>query len=250
MTTAEFIGTIIAGLGFTEKISAVNYDPVAKETFFETCLTHHVFKKLRITINGTDYTVTDFESNKWITVKGDATGGSPTEYTVNPPSYRHGTPIQAAGELGQVMSWKKKFPLWYLIEPFTEGRNDSPTKKVARMPRMKLLILFPIGVDRHLVEEQYVDYIHPAENALDDFRHALKTNPNVAKIPEYYEFTVRARVDFGVWVTKTDPKKKDQSRKSKEENVKLMLDEWTTGLEVDVKVPLKKEICKPGDFCQ
>lgn len=244
MTTADFIGSIIATLGFTEKISNLTFDPVANETQFETCLTHHVFTDYKIQIDGTDYLVKDVEQNMFITVKGSIPG-TPTEYTTPAPFYFHGTPMQASGELALETRWRKKLPFWYLIEPFNERRDDGPGAKIARIPKMKMLILFPIGADKHLVDEQYKELIEPAENAVADFRHALRHHPNIAKVQELHQFDVRARVNWGVWVVE-----RGKPRKSKEDNVKQMLDEYVTGIEIDIQVPLKQEVCKPGDFCK
>lgn len=244
MTTADFIGTVISTLGFTEKITNIVFDPVTNETQFETCLTHHVFIDYKIEIDGTDYLVKDVETNMFITVKGPI-AGTPTEYTIPPPFYFHGTPLQASGELALETRWRKKLPFWYLIEPFNERRDDGPGAKIARIPTMKMLILFPQGSDKLLVDEQYKELIEPSENAVEDFRHALRTHPNIAKVSELHEFSVRARVNWGVWVSE-----RSKPRKAKEDNVKKMLDEYVTGIEIDIQIPLKKEICTAADFCK
>jgi hypothetical protein len=244
MTTADFIGTIIAKLGFTEKITNLVFDPVTNETQFETCLTHHVFVSYKIQIDGVDYLVKDVETNMFITVKGPI-AGTPTEYTIPSPFYFHGTPLQASGELALQTRWRKKLPFWYLIEPFNERRDDGPGAKIARIPTMKMLILFPQGPDKNLVDEQYKELIEPAENAVEDFRHALRTHPNIAKVSELHEFSVRARVNWGVWVSE-----RSKPRKSREDNIKKMLDEYVTGMEIDIQIPLKKEICTAADFCK
>lgn len=245
MTTADFIGSVIATLGFTEKISNVFFDPVANETQFETCLTHHVFVGYKITIDGNEYLVKDVETNMFITIKGAIAVGPQEEYSIPSPFYFHGTPLQASNELALETRWRKKLPFWYLIEPFNERRDDGPGAKIARIPTMKMLILFPIGAEKHLVDEQYKELIEPSENAVEDFRHALRVHPNIAKVSELHEFSVRARVNWGVWVVE-----RGQPRKAREDNIKTMLDEYVTGMEIDIQIPLKKEICSASDFCK
>lgn len=240
MTTADFIGEVISTLGFTENITNATFSQ--GETTLETCLTHHVFPCYKIEINGTMYKVVDVEHNMSITVKGDASGA--TEYTIPPPFYFHGTPLQASNELAMPTRWRTKLPFWYLIEPFNNNDDDDPMSKVAKTPRLRMLILFPIGDLGALVEDQYKELILPASNAVDDFRNALNKHPRIAKIRELYQFNTRNRVNWGVYVTK-----KGQSRKANEDNIKKMIDEDVTGIEVELQIPIKKDLCRPKSPC-
>lgn len=245
MITSDFIKELIQGLSFTETINLMTVDPIANETQIETCITHHIFVDYMVTIDGTQYKVIDYEPNAFFTVKGQVPG-TPTEWSIPAPFFFRGTPMQTGSALRMEKQWRKKLPFWYLLEPYTEQESDNPKEKIGTIPRMTLFILFPIGPNEKEVDDHYNELVPAARNAIDDFRYELTRHPKVAKLPELYKFQTKTRVNFGVFVTQAGQGRK----KSKEDNVQLMFDEYVTGIEIMINVPLKSEYCTPIKACK
>ena len=139
-TIVSFIKDIVESLEFTEEALNVTYG--ADETQFETCDTHHVTIGNFIYINGIEYQVKDFDINKWIAVKGIVPAPF-TTWTIKPPHFFNGTPMQVQNVLANIRDWKKKLPMVYLLEIIREQRFNSRTDKLDRISDLRIFFLMP-----------------------------------------------------------------------------------------------------------
>ncbi len=236
--TIDYIKGIIESLTFTQSIS--NIITSASETTFETCKTYWIFPKLFITIDGTDYRVLDFEINKSVTIKGVLTG-SETEYTIAAPNFYRGTPLQASNALHMVSDWKKKLPMAYLIQPVPERKNLNPTEKIGIVADIKILFMLPGKLDQS-IDEQYLTAIQPTDNLVFEWEKAILTDPNIGEL----EVAIKAdRPNYGVWVSK-DGKRRTVNK----DNIKKLIDEDISGIEYQIDLPFKKQICNIDSTCK
>tara|TARA_R100000656_G_scaffold106522_1_gene78630 strand:- start:128 stop:850 length:723 start_codon:yes stop_codon:yes gene_type:complete len=231
-TIVGFIKDIVEGLEFTENVHNITF--TATETQFDTCKTHHVTKGNFITINGVPYKVKDFEINTWISV----TGIVPlpfTQYTILPPNFFNGTPMQVQNVLANIRQWRDKLPMVYLLEVIKEQRFNSRTDKLDRIADLRLFMLMSSNFEDWDVSQHYDLAIEPMDNFLDDFIYALRNN---ARVGEFNEYETINRANFGVYISKPD------KRSGKyEDNITKLIDENVSGVELKIDLPITKDPC-------
>lgn len=237
--TIDYIKGIIEGLTFTEKISNIISGP--KETTFETCKTYWVFPKSRITINGQERKVIDFEINESITIEGSLLG-TETEYTIKAPNFFRGTPIQASNTLHMIKDWKKKLPMAYLIQPMRETRSLNPLEKIGVTAEgVRILFMLP-GKLADSIDQQYLTAIQPTDNLIFEYEKALLTDSNIGELGDASKSD---RPNYGVWVSK-DGKR----RTANQDNIKKLIDEDISGIEYLIDIPFKRQICNIDSTCK
>lgn len=238
--TINYMRTLVESMTFTQSITNIIVDTVKKETTFDTCKTYWATELKPINIEGTDYPVIIAEVNKSITIKGELTG-TETEYTIAAPKYFHGTPLQATVEMGAEKDWKDKLPFIYIIEPMTEIRDLSPMRVLDRESKMQILFMMP-GELAESIDLQIESAIRPADNMVFEFETKVLRDPNIADLDKVES---RNRVNYGVWVLR-----KDKKKPSKEDNMRLLLNEAISGIDYKITIPFRKKVCNIDDLCE
>lgn len=237
--TIDYIETIVNGLTFTQKIDVI-HPTVNNETTIEVCKTYWSFPKGRIIINGNYFTIKDIEPNESITIRGTLTGAE-TEYTIEAPNFFHGTPMQTNNALAMVKDWKKKLPMVYFIEPVIETIYPERTSKIYNESSFKILFL-TLGDLATSVDYQYKNAITPVNQLVFEFERAILTD---AKIGELKQYTKSNRPNYGIWILKDT-----KAKTNKEDNMKRLIDEDVSGVEMAIEIPFKRSVCDIDTNCK
>jgi hypothetical protein len=237
--TIDYIRDLVGTLTFTQKIDFI-HPTVNNETTIEVCKTYWSFPKGRITIDGQERIIKDVEPNESITIQGSLVG-TETEYTIKAPNFYKGTPLQVSNALVMVKDWKKKLPMVYFIQPVTETIYPEPTSKIYNESKFKVLFLLP-GDLATSIDYQYQNAITPANQLVFEFERKVLTDVNIGVITNY---TKAERPNYGVWV-----RKENQPKKQNIDNIKRLIDEDVSGVELEIEIPFKRSVCSINDLCK
>lgn len=237
-TIVSFIKDIVSSLEFTEK--ALNISFSANETQFDTCHTHHATIGNYITINGVEYKIKDFDINSWISVKGIVPMPF-SEWTIAPPHFFNGTPMQVQNVLANIREWRDKLPMVYLLEVIKEQRFNSRTDKLERKSDLRIFFLMSSNFQDWDIAQHYDLAIEPMDNFLNDFMLALHNN---GRVGEFNEYETINRANFGVYISK--PSKRSGKY---EDNITKLIDENVSGVELKINLPIQKDPCFSFPTC-
>ena len=92
------------------------------------------------------------------------------------------------------------------------------------------------------IDEQYLTAIQPTDNLVFEWEKAILTDPNIGEL----EVAIKAdRPNYGVWVSK-DGKRRTVNK----DNIKKLIDEDISGIEYQIDLPFKKQICNIDSTCK
>lgn len=137
------------------------------------CDIHHVQPGSTITVNGIEYTISDYlqfgKGWKIILTAGD-NPLPPTKGTIVLPApyFIHGTPIEVNAEhRNEYLSVRT--PVIYLMEPFQTNLDYDPLSNIASRPRFTLCFLGQAETDKWTTDQLYHYTVEPMYRLAQDF---------------------------------------------------------------------------------
>lgn len=150
----------------------------------------------KITINSVSYIITDFVLNESITVKPrtGTTAPNVTEFEIDPPTFRHGTPKAINNEHNK----DNNYPFIWLVEFLDADYNDNFDARVKAVLDLNMLFLTDVNYEDWLVEDHYTNVIYPMANEVSFFIKTVKARQDL--FGEIENHTVTNHVNFGEYI--------------------------------------------------
>lgn len=219
----DIIQSIIDQIDLDIKVKNVDVDKI-----FVCRTTLHLTNTKVVIIDGKEYTVIDFELNKWVQVKPKGhTDPVPVDVTIiTAPkiTFLHGAPYSANNEYLQLSPRTlNKTPFIWLVEGY-EFEDLPRDSSIEAAFDAHLLFLDWAGENKWLNEEHNEKNIKPMNNLKNEFIDVINNDFNFKSLGSVKSIS---RTRFGVQVTdgkgNTNPKKK-------------IIDEDLSGVESKMKI--------------
>jgi len=228
----DFIRSIVGKCEFTVGVESADYDAISDLTTFNVCKTYHATVCSFIIDGANKYEIVSLENNSSIQVKGDLS--TLTEFKIAAPYFWQGTPLQVETVFSNILNYKNKMPMVWLVEPYSAQYYEDAKSKLAYDCNITLLFVLPVLNEDDGVEEHYQNIIYPIDNLLCEFREFIRKSPLVENFNG--KSTAINRINMGEWVSKGG------ARKPMEDNIKRLLDELITATEYSTSFSIKKNI--------
>lgn len=225
--TVEIVRDLVNELDFTFVINNA-IDNLDGTYTLETCNTYHLqaTPNCPITIDGSQYTILEVQSNEYITIKG-ASLPVVTEFAVPKPYYFHGTVLKTNEELNRI-EFFNKFPMVYLLEVITDTFFNED-EAVERESDLRLFFLTSANFQDWKTGDHYKEAILPMRSLAYNFINVLNTSK---KISNFAQYSLINRVNFGVYAT-------DKG------NTQRIFNDNMSGVELRITLPIKLDYsCK------
>ena len=158
--------------------------------------TYYLNSQRKVIIDGITYRITDFALNESITITGSIIPTA-TEFTIEPPEFKHGTPQKVNGEIKNRI--KKSYPFIWLLEFLDIDYNDRFEDSTNVTPDLNLFFLTDTYYKNWDIDQHYTEAIHPMLNEIDFFIRTIKKRRDL--FGELESHTVTNHVNFGEYIT-------------------------------------------------
>lgn len=203
----------------------------------EVCKTWHARNNTVISINGNNFTVTDFTNNESITGTTSVAPVQGETFIVSGPRYFHNTVKQQNDDLSAIKISSDKFPLIWVHENVRNTHNNRRNADVADRRKIEVRIFFLDASNWKAwsTDQHYSERIQPMLNLMQEFIDQVnKPNNKFFRRPE--SFTHITWPKFGSYFGGRD------SQDQREQNV---FNDETSGVELQIMLPFKNlVICK------
>ncbi len=135
----KILEELIETTAHTIKVSSVVDNGDGTFTLYVN-FTYYLNTLKSVTIDGIKYRVTAFVLNESLTLKGSIIP-TETEFDIDPPEFRHGTPQKVDGEIENKTT--KSYPIIWLLEFLKIDYNDNFEITTTATPSLNL---FPIDI--------------------------------------------------------------------------------------------------------
>jgi hypothetical protein len=155
-------------------------------------------KYRKLTINSSDYIITDVQNNCSVTVKGTTLPPSPFTFNLQVPYYFNGTIVQTNSELKREPDLHKKTPMVFLRRPFDETLDamDLVDTDIANKPDLTFYFLTEANFASWLTADHDKFAIKPMRNMAYEFIELLKKN--VKYIERLTNYKMTDLIKFGL----------------------------------------------------
>lgn len=182
----------------------------------DTCNTQYINECSILEINGSDYIVESIENNSQVVFTGSPVLDS--DFIIKSPLFIPDTPQGANNEIQDRRTELDRHPFIWLLENFPTDYDFSNKLNVAEA-RVRLFFLDAVQEKSWLEDQHRKNCIEPMVNLCDRFLEELKLKVS-GKIER---LTITNRIRFG------------QSNGGKK-----IIDEHLSGVELDIRIPIKK----------
>lgn len=158
--------------------------------------TYYLNSQRSVIIDGITYRITDFALNESITVTGSVIPTA-TEFTIDPPIFKHGTPKKVDGEIANTNT--KSYPFIWLLEFLDIDYNDRFADAETVTPDLNLFFLTDTYYQNWDIDQHYTEAIHPMLNEIDFFIRTIKKRRDL--FGELESHTITNHVNFGEYIT-------------------------------------------------
>lgn len=220
----QILSNLISSTAHTLQISNVVDNGNGTFTLYVN-FTYYLNSQRTVTIDAVDYRITDFVLNESITVSGTIIPTA-TEFNIDPPEFRHGTPKKVNGEM--VNQNTKSYPLIWLLEFLEIDYNDNFTDSTTATPDLNLFFLTDVYQSNWDIDQHYTEAIHPMLNEIDFFIRTLKKRRDL--FGELESHKVTNHVNFGEYITNKGYDKK-------------ILSDNLSGCQLKISLPYVVDVC-------
>ena len=158
--------------------------------------TYYLNSQRSVIIDGVTYRIKSFNLNESITVTGSIIPTA-TEFTIEPPVFKHGTPKKVDGEISNTNT--KSYPFIWLLEFLDIDYNDRFEDTENVTPDLNLFFLTDTYYQNWDIDQHYTEAIHPMLNEIDFFIRTIKKRRDL--FGELERHTVTNHVNFGEYIT-------------------------------------------------
>lgn len=172
----DILDEVISAMTFPVQINSVILNSDGTQTL-NCCDIYFAQKGFNVTINSTQYLITDFDqANETITVSGSGTI-TPQTFNLYTPTFFHGTPIATTEEINEIKDANTKTPMIWLWENFHEKYSDR-FDPVDRSVDIELFFLTQADFEKWQTQDAYDEAIKPMKRLRDLFIDELDRYPN------------------------------------------------------------------------
>lgn len=195
----DIIADVIAGINRTV-IILDSQDNGDGTTTIQVCDVKYAEISRSITIGGENYVIRNIDANaNTITV----TTGSPitdTTFGLYEPVYFRGTASDTEKEVKEIVNFKDRTPMVFLLVPFSERKLNDVNSSVERESRFTLFFLTKAEHDTWPTGDILENAVYPMDRLKELFIDSLKAMPGTFYTEEI-PTDETPRIKFGVYVT-------------------------------------------------
>lgn len=226
----EVLATVVllVTIDSVEDLGGGSYKLLTENTYYLRTLK-------KVTIDGTEYQITDFEINEFITVS--ATSGADVPVTVDSfiapsPLFFKGNPQMVSAEIvKRIENNEYIWPYIWAVEISSANKTLDPSAAVVATKSFNLFFFDSANPDDWSIDEHYNQDIYPLSNYIDFFFAILKKRKDLFN-SDAITWNENNHVNFGDYIT-------DEGHKEK------ILNDDITGIQVQAEIPFMNPGCKP-----
>lgn len=165
------------------------------------------------------------KGDNWLQVES-ATEIFPGYYYLNKPSFIHGTQKQKKSEIAANKS-KLQYPIVYLQEVESDDVISDRTERFGHIANCRLLFLIPLDAVKHDSVDRHNKFVKPMLNLANAWIGQLRCSKYAGEIEDNFQVIYHPHL----------------GSTSEYGYMKDLLPESSAGVEMRIKVPIKKQHC-------
>lgn len=227
---------IISGMNIDFCITESIVIPNGNTFKLETCNTQYLRPFSIFGVNGKDYQVTEFVQDEYIIVMPLDGGPILTDcFTLRNPLYLVGSPMMTSIELTQLKSDLKRAPFIWLLEVFDTDYSPNSETNTTSVSNLMLFIFDFAKSQEWLNIDHRVKALRPMKSLTDLVIKAIEDDGRTDDLKRYKG---KDRINFGSYADKRG-------------DLKLILPEKLTGVELTIEIPIfTQQNCKKKLNCK
>lgn len=231
----DIIEDLVSGLTFTSEIKTVTDNGNDNYTL-GVCCTYQVQPYCYVSINGTDYLVTDIVNNESITINSNILPVVGDNIVIKAPAYYHGTIPAVNAEMDEKQNAQVSIeaPLVYLFEVISETFNNDEEDQLERESTLRLFFLASADFENWYTDDHYKYAIVPMRNLAYEFIKSV--NANNCTFALFDSYTLINHAKFGQFTDNNG-------------HINRFFNEGFSGVEMRVTLPILGENIACSDAC-
>jgi hypothetical protein len=191
--------------------------------------TKHQVAGCDVVLDSKSYRITIVDVNEKITIRENLAGsGAPaiTTFTIEAPKFFHGNAIDVQAELHKLQFSQEKYPMVYLLEPFSIDYDHEVTSSIKFTPSYQLFCLAEANIEDWYTDDHYSNVIDQMDNLADEIISHVQTPPTFKGFGELTSSTRIPIVLAGL----------NRTQEGGGENV---FADYLSGVRMNVNIPIK-----------